>query len=39
MQFNHIETWIYQIISLFNIDTFMEVLTLVLLEDRVVFVC
>lgn len=31
--------WDYQILSLFTLDTFMEVLTLFLLEDKLFFIC
>lgn len=34
-----IEEWIYAIMNMFNIDTFIDVLTLLMLEDRVVFIC
>lgn len=33
------EEWDYQIMSLFTLDTFMEVLTLFLLEDKLYFIC
>ena len=31
--------WIFSILSMFNIDTFIDVFTLLMLEDRIVFVC
>lgn len=34
-----IEDCLYQIFSVFTIDTFLEVLSLCLLEDKLVFVC
>lgn len=34
-----IEEWIFSILLMFNIDTFIDVFTLMMLEDRIVFVC
>ena len=33
------EEWDFQVMSLFSLDTFMDVLTLFLLEDKLFFVC
>lgn len=34
-----IEEWIYAILSMFNIEVFIDVFTLMMLEDRIVFIC
>jgi len=34
-----IQEWVFQVLSIFNVDTFIELLTLFLLEDKLVFVC
>lgn len=34
-----IEEWVFAIMNMFNCDTFIDVLTLIMLEDRVVFIC
>lgn len=33
------EEWAYPILSLFTLDIFLEVLTLMMLEEKMVFVC
>lgn len=34
-----IEEWIFAILHMFNVDTFIDVFTLMMLEDRIVFIC
>ena len=34
-----VEEWIFTILNMFNVDSFIDVLTLVMLEDHVVFIC
>ena len=31
--------WIYSILSMFTFETFLDLFTLIMLEDRVVFIC
>lgn len=34
-----IREWVYSILSMFNLDTFLDLFTLIMLEDRIVFIC
>lgn len=34
-----IDEWIFPVLSMFTVDTFMDLFTLLMLEDRLVFVC
>ena len=34
-----IEEWAFTILSIFNLDSFLDVFTYMMLEDRIVFVC
>lgn len=39
VQFDLIQEWALQVLSIFTLDTFVDLLTLFLLEDKLVFVC
>ena len=34
-----VDEWIFSVLSMFTIDTFIDVFTLLMLEDKIVFIC
>lgn len=39
LTYNMAEEWAYYILSLFTLDVFLDLLTLIILEEKIVFVC
>ena len=34
-----VREWVYSVLSMFSFDTFLDLFTLIMLEDKVVFIC